>query len=1222
MSDDTSKNVGKIQPVEITTQMQSNFLDYAMSVIVARALPDVRDGLKPVHRRILYAMHDMGLRSTGKHKKSATVVGEVLGKYHPHGDVPVYDALVRLAQDFSMRYPLVDGQGNFGCFTKDTMVKLTDGRDLSFEDLVKEYAQGKKNYTYTINSLGLIAVAEIKEPRITKRGAVLVKVVLDNGAEIRCTPNHRFLLKDGSYNEAQYLTAGESLMPLYLKLSTAEDRLNREGYQLIYQNKKDTWIPAHHLADNYNLTHKKYLKSAGRVRHHVNFNKLNNNPDNIIRIGWGEHWKIHYQQAVNQHKNPIYRKRIAEGRATFWANNTNREKYKQRMSERNSINWKEPEYREKMSKFLSDVNKKYFKDHPELSQTFSQRASKTLKRLWQDPKYRQLYHEKIVASNKRRITNNTGKLKFLTVCKSILDTHKTLNEHIYEQKRNELYSYGSATTWETGIKKYFNNNPDLVLWELNRNHKVVKVDAVNSREDVYDLTIDDSHNFALAAGVFVHNSVDGDSPAAMRYTETRLSAIAEEMLIDIDKETVDKIDNFDGTLQEPTFLPAKLPNLLLMGSDGIAVGMATKIPPHNLGELIDAVVQLIDNPESDIAQLMQFVKGPDFPTAGAIYDVKAIAGVYATGRGRITVRGKAEIEDTKGGKTQIVISELPYQVNKAEMVARIADLVHEKKIDGISDLRDESDREGIRVVVELKRDGKPKSILNNLYKHTALQTTFPTNFVALVDGTPQTLNLKQILAEYIKHRQRVITRRSEYELRIAKARAHILEGLKIALDHLDAVIKTIRESKDSDEAKKNLMTKFGLSELQAVAILDMQLRRLAALERQKIEDEYAIIKKYIDFLEDLLAHPAKILKVIKDELAALKDKFGDERRTKVYKQGIGEFSEEDLIPSEDTVITVTATGYIKRQNPSVFRAQHRGGKGVTGMSTKDEDEIAQILVANTHDDIYFFTDRGRVFRVKAFDLPEGSRQAKGQAVVNLINIEQGESLQAVLALGKSEGYKSLLMATHRGTVKKTRLSEFESIRQSGKIAIKLDKDDSLRWVQPTTGTDHVLLVSHDGKSIRFKEEDVRSTARDTMGVRGIDLKTGDYVVGMEVFPSTKQAPADRRRKTFSDVLIITDNGMGKRTGVKEWPLQKRGGQGVKPSEITPKTGKIVSCIAVDEVVDQVILTSRSAQVIKLPIRNIPQLGRATQGVILMRFAKKGDTVAAVTCLEKENSIDK
>jgi len=811
------KNIGKIQPVEITTEMQKNFLDYAMSVIVARALPDARDGLKPVHRRILFAMHDMGLKASGKHKKSATVVGEVLGKYHPHGDVPVYDAMVRLAQEFSMRYPLIDGQGNFG-------------------------------------------------------------------------------------------------------------------------------------------------------------------------------------------------------------------------------------------------------------------------------------------------------------------------------------------------------------------------------------------------------SIDGDSPAAMRYTEARMSAISEEMLLDIEKETVDTAPNFDGSIQEPVFLPAKLPNLLLMGSEGIAVGMATKIPPHNLTEIVDAICLLIKKPEATVEDLMQFVKGPDFPTYGNIYDVKAIAEVYNTGRGRIIMRGKAEIEEGKNGKQQIVITELPYQVNKAEMVVRIADLYHEKKLDGISDLRDESDRDGIRVVVELKRDAKPKSVLNNLFKHTALQTSFPCNFVALVDGTPQTLNLRQILQEYVKHRQLVITRRTQYDLKIARARAHILEGLKIALDHLDAVIKTIRESKDSDEAKKNLMERFALSELQAVAILDMQLRRLAALERKKIEDEYSAIMTLIKSLEDLLAHPTKILKVITDELTKLKEKFGDTRRTKVYKMPVGEFSEEDLIASEDTVITVTSTGYIKRQSPAAFRAQQRGGKGVTGMTTKDEDEISHIVTANTHDDIYIFTNKGRVFKTKAYELPEGSRQAKGQAMVNIINIEQDEKMQAVLPQGKDNEAKFLLMVTEKGTVKKTKISEFENIRTSGKISIKLEKTDSLKWVRPTNGDDNVLLVSHEGKSIKFREEDVRATARDTQGVRGIDLKTNDYVVGMEV----------TAQKSDKEILIITQFGLGKRTGVGEWPLQKRGGQGVKAAEITTKTGKIISCIAVDKTISQIIITSKSAQVIRTELKNVPHLGRATQGVILMRFSEKGDCVAAVAILEKEN----
>ncbi|MDP3888520.1 MAG: DNA gyrase subunit A [bacterium] len=858
-------NAGKIQLVEITTEIQKDYLNYAMSVIVARALPDVRDGLKPVHRRILYAMHQIGLSHSTHYAKSAKVVGEVLGKYHPHGDFPVYDALVRLAQDFSMRYPLVDGQGNFG-------------------------------------------------------------------------------------------------------------------------------------------------------------------------------------------------------------------------------------------------------------------------------------------------------------------------------------------------------------------------------------------------------SIDGDPPAAMRYTECRMAKIADEMLIDIEKETVPTIANFDATLDEPIYLPAKLPNLLLMGSEGIAVGMATKIPPHNLGELIDAIIFMItqgkkkmetagfqkikldeekkpsDTPslvplvspyvfDSDVTieELCKFVKGPDFPTHGEIFDAEAIKEVYSTGRGRIVIRGKAEIEETKSGRMQIIITELPYQVNKALMVSRIADLVREKRLEGISDLRDESDRHGIRVVLELKKDAKPKSLLNNLFKLTSLQTTFPGNFVALVDGIPQTLNLKQILTFYLRHRQEVIIKRTEFELKEAKARAHILEGLKIALDHLDAVIKTIRESETQDEAKKNLVERFKLSELQATAILDLQLRRLAHLERQKIEDEYKTLMGTIDYLMTLLASPVKILDVISKELISLKEKYNNDRRTKVYPQKLGEFQEEDLIPAEETIVTITSGGYIKRQPRTAFRTQRRGGKGVTGMTTKQEDQIAQILTANTHDNILFFTDKGRLFQIRVWDLPDSSRVAKGQAIVNLINIQSGEKIQSVLTLKNKPDtdQQFLLLATKKGVVKKTKISDYKNIRTSGLIAIKLTPGDDLCWAHVTTGDDQILLVSHEGKSIKFGEKDIRPTARDTMGVRGILLKKDDCLVGMEIVASKQEVPTDGRKKTFRDLLVIMEKGIGKRTDIAQFPLQKRGGIGVKVAEVTPKTGKIACAQMVTEQIEQVILTSRDAQVIKLPLRNIPRLSRATQGVILMRFTKPDETIAASTCLEKE-----
>ncbi|MEK7553641.1 MAG: DNA gyrase subunit A, partial [Patescibacteria group bacterium] len=910
------KQIGKIENREITEELKESYLDYAMSVIVSRALPDVRDGLKPVQRRILWAMWETGLKAGVKYRKSAAVVGEVLKSYHPHGDLSVYDAMARMAQDFSLRYPLIDGQGNWGCFTKDTSVKLVDGRNLSFEELIKEAQSGKKNYTYTVDSAGLISIAEIKNPRLTKKGAEIIKVTLDNREEIKCTPNHLFMLKDGSYKEAKDLKSEDSLMPLYQKLSEKIDRLNREGYVLIYQPKKDEWVPTHHLVDNFNLTHKKYSKTKGRVRHHIDFNKLNNSPENIIRMDWKDHWQIHYKHASEQHKNPDYREKIAAGRNKYLLNPATKEKYAKLLSERNSKNWKNPEYREKMCRLLSDVNKKFIQEHPEKRKERSERATKTLKRLWQNPEYRVLMHEKIIKGNKNHKTNITGKLKFLNICKEILNRKLKLNEQNYSQIRNEIYFYGAATMWQTGLNKYFQNNSDLINQEINKNHKIIKIEKLTEKEDVYDLTIDGTHNFCLAAGIFVHNSIDGDNQAAMRYTECRLSKISEELLYDIEKETVDWQPNYDSSVQEPKVLPAKLPHLLLNGTSGIAVGMATSIPPHNLHEVIDAVLHLIDNPKVAAGDLLNFIKGPDFPTGGIIYDKKAIADAYSNGRGPITVRAKAEIQERAKNQLNIIITEIPYQVNKSELIIKIAQLVQEKKIEGIKDLRDESDREGMRIVVELKSDVSAQKILNQLFKYTDLQKNFNLNMIALAGGIqPQTMSLKDILEFYIEHRKEVIRRRAEFELKKAKERAHILEGLAKALSVIDKIIETIKKSKDRDEARENLIKKFKLTEIQANAILDMKLATLAALERKKIEDELAEKMKLIKELEILLKSSQKILKIIKDELAELKEKYKGERRTQIVASGLKEFKEEDLVPLEETVIVMTADGYVKRMPP-------------------------------------------------------------------------------------------------------------------------------------------------------------------------------------------------------------------------------------------------------------------------------------------------------------------
>lgn len=868
-------DIGKVTPVSITSELSKSYVDYAMSVIVSRALPDIRDGLKPVHRRILYAMHLLGLTPGGSFSKSAKVVGEVLGKYHPHSDTAVYDALVRLAQDFTMRYPLVDGQGNFG-------------------------------------------------------------------------------------------------------------------------------------------------------------------------------------------------------------------------------------------------------------------------------------------------------------------------------------------------------------------------------------------------------SVDGDPAAAMRYTEVRMSKYTPSMLLDIEKETVDLLDNFDATLKEPVFLPSLLPNLLLMGSEGIAVGMATKIPPHNLTEVSDAIIATVKKgkyvvdakvqeeqtdfvlkkinlaasskdytvdadevkprdlsfeSEITVEELVKFIPGPDFPTAGTIYGAKKLVEMYTTGRGVISVRGVAEIKEGAKGKTQIIISELPYQVNKALLVEKIAELVRDKKIKGLSDLRDESDRDGMRVVIDLKRDAKPKSILNSIYKYTKLQTTFPANFVALVDGTPHTVGLKQILVEFIKHRQKVIVRRTIFDLTNAKRRAHILEGLKIALDNLDEVIATIRKSRTQEDAKLNLISKFGLSEIQSTAILDMQLRRLAALEREKIEREYNELMELIDSLTVILKDPQKVLDIIVRETEELKEKYGDKRLTKIYQNEIGEFSEEDLVAKEDTIITVTRTGYIKRVPRNTYKSQRRGGKGVLGMTTKEEDEIDHIIGASTHDQLLFFTDKGKVFGTKVWEIDASSRQSKGQALVNFLNLEQDEKVQSILPIGTEKKSKHLILTTRQGVIKKTELKEFDNMRASGLIAIKLKGEDKLVAASGTTGDDFILLITRRGQSIKFPEANVRPMGRATSGVTGIRLDKGDEVISMAVFPAKEDIPTDKRKKFFRDILIISENGIGKRTRVDLYPIQKRAGKGVKAATVSSKTGDLACAIMVTQTVELVVITSKKGQIVKIPLKNIPQLGRATQGVIIMRYAKGADKTAAVTTLDKNDDED-
>ena len=729
-------------------------------------------------------------------------------------------------------------------------------------------------------------------------------------------------------------------------------------------------------------------------------------------------------------------------------------------------------------------------------------------------------------------------------------------------------------------------------------------------ESMVRMAQDFSMRYMLVRGQGNFGSMDGDSAAAMRYTEAKLSPISEELMFDLEKNTVDFRPNFDGSHNEPSVFPARLPNLLLNGTMGIAVGMATNIPPHNLGELIQAIIHLIDNPESTIEELAEFVKGPDFPTGGIIFDKKDILQAYTTGRGGIVVRGKADIVEKKNGMFQIIITELPYQTNKSTFVEKIADLVKNKKLNGIKDLRDESDKDGVRVVADIKKDAYPKQILNNLYKFTQLQDTFHVNLVALIDGIqPKLLNLKVVLEEYIKHREVVIKRRTQFELDKALERAHILEGLMIALDNIDAVIKLIRASKDKEEAKLGLIRKFKLSERQAVAILEMRLQNLANLEAQKIADELEEKRKLIKELQSILASIKRIREMIKDDLKYLDEKYGDKRRTQVMTRGVKDIGVEDLVPNEETFVVMTRDGYIKRFPVDTFKVQGRGGKGVVGLSTKEEDMVEFMFTTMTHTDILFFTTHGRVFQLKAYEIPQVSRTAKGQAIVNFLQLPTIEKVTAVLPLDRIGNSKYLFFATEKGIVKKVKLEEFASVRRSGLIAIKIKQDDRLIWSKPTSGKDDILLVTANGQSIRFNENDVRFMGRTASGVTGIRLKNSDITVGMGVIKN------DPKKIEKYDVLAVTEQGTGKKTSVKEYRIQSRGGSGVKTVKISGKTGKLVNAFIVNKEAmrdKDLIIISQGGQVIRMPFKSVPRSSRDTQGVKLMRFKISGDHIACVT----------
>ncbi len=725
---------------------------------------------------------------------------------------------------------------------------------------------------------------------------------------------------------------------------------------------------------------------------------------------------------------------------------------------------------------------------------------------------------------------------------------------------------------------------------------------------VYDSMVKMAQDFTMRYPMIIgqgnFGSIDGDPPAAMRYTEAKMSRMAAEMLRDIDKETVNFIPNYDGTKKEPIVLPAAVPNLLLNGQLGIAVGMATNIPPHNLGELVDATTHLIDNPDATTEDLLQFVKGPDFPTGGIAFDQKEINHAYATGRGGVVVRGIAEIVENKSGNFQIIITGIPYRVNKANLIEKIAELVRDKKIEGIKGLRDESAKD-IRIAIDLKGGSHPQKILNTLYKHTQLEESFHYNLVALVDGVPQTLSLKGILQEFVKHRFIVVKRRTEFELRKAEAREHILLGLKKALDHIDAIIKLIRASKDVQTAHASLMKEFKFSELQATAILEMRLQKLAGLERKKVEDELKEVQGLIAEYKAILGSNKKIFAIVKSEMGEVKEKYGDERKTKIVKGGAKILSVEDLIPDEENALVLTSGGYIKRTNPDEFRKQKRGGVGVVDLETKEEDFVTHLLIASTHSDLLFFTDRGKAYQIKMYDIPEGRRATRGKSVMNFLSLEQGEQITSILAMPKAtrQSKLSIMMVTKEGVAKRVDAASFHDVRRSGIISIKLEAGDRLISASFVAAGDSTIIVTAKGQSIRFKEADVREMGRNAAGVRGIKLDKGDAVIG---------AHTVGKDSTSAEILVLSYNGYGKKTALDEYKIQGRGGSGIKTAQVTAKTGDLMSSQVVTEE-EEVIAMSKQSQVIRTDLKSIPSLGRQTQGVRVMKL-REGDSIASVICL--------
>jgi len=1014
------------------------------------------------------------------------------------------------------------------------------------------------------------------------------------------------MLLNGNYKEAEYLESGESLMPFYTRLSTKDDDVNAAGYKMLLQPKEKAWSFVHVLSDEWNLKNGIYTNSSGKVRHHVDFNKLNNNPNNIRRMQWKEHWKMHYDLTSAKHKtDEEYRKKLEIGRKNFWGNPENRKKYSERLSERNSKNWQNEDYRNKMRALLSEVNKKYFAEHPEVIEKYRETARETMKKMWQDPHYKQLFHEKIIASNKKRETNMTGKRKFLNICGYLKNHNLQINEENYEKARIEIFGGKNFTTWDLAIKKYYNNDSNLILCDVNGNHKVVSVEKLNQFVDVYDITIDKTHNFAIASGVFVHNSVDGDSAAASRYTEAKLDKMAVALLEDIDKETVKFMPNFDNSVDEPLILPGKIPNLLINGSSGIAVGMATNMPPHNIIEVCDAIAAVIDKPGITTDELMEIIKGPDFPTGGVIVS-ENLKTLYESGRGGFVIRGKVTTEEEDKGRENIIITEIPYQVNKSELIKSIAELVRDKKLPDISDIRDESSKGKIRVVIELKKGADSKFTINRLYKSTNLQSKFDAVLIALVNGVPQLMTLKHLIQVYIDYRKKIIKNRTKFELREAEDREHLVQGFLMALKNIEEIIDLIKKSREGTADK--LMDKFKFSKKQAEAILEMKLRQLSALEHEKLKKEEEELKAKIKELREILGDEKLIFKLIKKDLSDIKREFGDERRSKLIAT-IKEFAEKDLVKKEDVIISITDKGYIKRMPYKAYREQKRGGKGVIGADLSTGDFVKQVISCSTHDYLLLFTQRGRVFWLKAYQVPETQRYGRGQAIINLLSLKDDQVSSVIPVKEFKNGF--LFLATKLGVVKKMKLEMFANPRNTGVRAINLplDNTDSLIDVSIIEPSQEVMMTTAEGQAIKFNSDEVRDMGRASYGVTGIKLEKGDEVVSLVVVSK------DEKIKKQETVLTVTKDGYGKRSLIEDYRLTGRACKGVINLKITGKNGKVMRTISVNDS-DYIIVSTEKGIMIKTPVKDIRVMGRATQGVRVIKL-NDSDKVADVARLDKD-----